>query len=450
MSQRDVHDNPRHCENLHLERGARQFFHPNNATCCEGHLTFGLNQNASQCCGDQAYNPLNEHCCNGTVHIKPKARVDCCGSELWDTHTQLCCGKEGKLLNRKNEHSKCCGVIRFDIRNETCNHTLDVVPWPCGTESWDAEKQLCCGPEKKILNKTNDQNLCCSYDQYDPKKECCTDNLKVVSLHDCKPKIQSTAVNDVSRNTKLTQGDHVCEEDNNYPQSETCCNGHKHKAIRTTCCGTKVYNYSDLQLKCCHGILYNLTLLGWNPLKAQCCGSLLLKERSNSTQECCISSQGRSLAYKAQPGLSCCGHHYYNTSLWLCFSESLFPLSVWSRQTSGVKTGANNHTGSKLTGIQLVRLVDFPCLELCGKVFLGIVKSAKDNNRCVEMVNMLQIYWMGKARVMTTSPPVHFCLSDSSRLLIGKMYMWSQNKTFSELNDLSSIHFIFSRCNDKH
>ena len=117
----------------------------------------------------------------------------------------------------------------------------------------------------------------------------------------------------------------------------------RHKTIRTTCCGTKDYNYSDLQLKCCHGILYNLTVLGWNPQKAQCCGSLLLKERSNSTQECCISSQGRSLAYKAQPGLSCCGHHYYNTSLWSCISESLFPLC--SRQRSGLKTGANNHRG---------------------------------------------------------------------------------------------------------
>ena len=62
-------------------------------------------------------------------------------------------------------------------------------------ESWDAEKQLCCGkiPERKILNKTNDQNLCCSYDQYDPKKQCCTDDVKVVSLHDCEPKIQSPA-----------------------------------------------------------------------------------------------------------------------------------------------------------------------------------------------------------------------------------------------------------------
>ena len=84
-------------------------------------------------------------------------------------------------------------------------------------------------------------------------------------------------------------------------------------------------------------------------------------------------------------------------------------------------------------------------------VFLGTVKSAKDNNRYVEMVNMLQINGMGEARVMTNSPPVHLRLSDSSRLLIGKMYMWSQNKTyFSELNDLSSIHFLFSRCNGKH
>ncbi|XP_046872125.1 galaxin isoform X2 [Hypomesus transpacificus] len=213
MFQLDVHDNPRHCENLHLECGFGQFFHPNNATCCEGHLTFGLSQGASQCCRDQAYNPLNEHCCNGRVHIKPKGQVDCCGSELWDQHTQLCCGKERKLLDRMTVHSKCCGVVRFDKRNETCNDTLDVEPRTCGTESWDAEKQLCCGPEQKILNKINDQNLCCSYDQYDPKTQCCTNNLKVVSLHELK--IQSTAgldakletcePNDVSRNTELTQ-----------------------------------------------------------------------------------------------------------------------------------------------------------------------------------------------------------------------------------------------------
>lgn len=42
-------------------------------------------------------------------------------------------------------------------------------------------------------------------------------------------------------------------------------------------------------------------------------------------QDVCCTSEDKELLYSAKTGFKCCGHLYYNTSLWSCCAERLGP-----------------------------------------------------------------------------------------------------------------------------
>lgn len=107
------------------------------------------------------------------------------------------------------------------------------------------------------------------------------------------------------------------------------------------CCGEKTYKLSDKVL-CCNGILYNnltknsqcvggfvytenQTIMTCdskvnNITKAKCCGTL----RMDENQICC-SSSSHAMRYEIKLNHHCCGHRYYNKSLWGCCAGDLTP-----------------------------------------------------------------------------------------------------------------------------
>ncbi|XP_037830481.1 galaxin [Kryptolebias marmoratus] len=107
-------------------------YNPEHATCCGGQnktaVTEGLSERMSQCCGLQAYNPLNEICCNSVVHAKPSHNATCCDSEPFDNNTQLCCGKPGNktLLTKLSSDHECCINTQYNTKIELC--CPDLIP----------------------------------------------------------------------------------------------------------------------------------------------------------------------------------------------------------------------------------------------------------------------------------------------------------------------------------
>ncbi|XP_015245096.1 PREDICTED: galaxin-like [Cyprinodon variegatus] len=94
-------------------------------TCCpvhadrkNGKLTKGLSERMSQCCGLEAYNPLNEICCNKTVKPKPSHDAQCCGNEPYDPKMKLCCSGNPQI--KLSAYHRCCYGSQFDPLIEKC------------------------------------------------------------------------------------------------------------------------------------------------------------------------------------------------------------------------------------------------------------------------------------------------------------------------------------------
>ncbi|KAK5620606.1 hypothetical protein CRENBAI_021795 [Crenichthys baileyi] len=184
-------------------------------TCCtvqdknspKSKLTKGLSERMSQCCGLQAYNPLNEMCCELAVKPKPSLNASCCAKEPYDKNTKLCCGG------------------------------------------------------KKLLTRLSPEHLCCFESQFDPSIEKCCQNT-------C-PRIQLK----INNSTK-------CEK------NLTCLGTSDGNGINT--CGTYKQKKG----------LENVT--------------------DTVVEEVCCESESEKVVYRKKDGFSCCGHHYYNLSLWSC------------------------------------------------------------------------------------------------------------------------------------
>ncbi|XP_034024613.1 galaxin [Thalassophryne amazonica] len=206
---------------------------PYQPNCCaeesdEANITQGIRQKVSSYCELKPYDRLNEICCQGTISVKPVAKAECCGTESFDPDKQLCCGPNKRILERRSIKHQCCASDQFDPETKCCcpmNGTLHVVPYQpnccaeesdeanitqgisqevssycelkpydrlneiccqgtisvkpvakaecCGTESFDPDKQLCCGPNKRILERRSIKHQCCASDQFDPETKCC-------------------------------------------------------------------------------------------------------------------------------------------------------------------------------------------------------------------------------------------------------------------------------------
>ncbi|XP_055082082.1 uncharacterized protein si:ch211-195m9.3 [Periophthalmus magnuspinnatus] len=177
------------------------------------------------------------------------------------------------------------------------------------------------------------------------------------------------------------------------------------------------------------GSLYNVT-----SKPALCCGSRLQKKE----ETCCI-SESRQLLYSAKKGLQCCGHLYYNRSLWSC---CLGKLSPWQP----------NQTSSKrqTKGSPLLSIMNQEKQKLCNKVNLGKVESVSVHS--IVFSNVLKVYPKGglvyfEARgVMSSKDPGKCILPE---LTTGKVYFFSRTKVFVNLDHktvFEALYFIISTC----
>lgn len=100
----------------------------------------------------------------------------------------------------------------------------------------------------------------------------------------------------------------------NVPEQSECVGGliYTRKQLRMSC-GSQIYDHH--KQRCCSGDLYHAS-------KAECCGNLLLEHNSNKI---CCSSSTHAMLYDTKPNHFCCGHYYYNASLWSCCAEHLEP-----------------------------------------------------------------------------------------------------------------------------
>ncbi|KAM7413111.1 hypothetical protein PAMA_020480 [Pampus argenteus] len=420
----DIHEAVCCGNKLHPQGGlsccGQKAYNPAAATCCKvkhgnttiASITLGLGKNVSSCCGLSAYNELNEICCESTIKEKPAPKARCCGAVAIDEDKFLCCGQNNTILTRQSHDEQCCGYEPYNTKTHCC----------CQTKT---------GVSKSI--KSGSQSSCCSS-----------------SISDGDPWIDQgedggAEAGDVYNPATGTiccshfhgsHRQHCCGTEIYQPAAEICCNGHKHlriKNIHLTCCGIKAYNIKDRDIKCCAGTLYNLSSIGNHG--DQCCGSIL----HNSSSVCC-SSEDMELLYSVKPRFKCCGHFYYNTSLWSCCAGKLSPVHCPSQ-----------HPNNIINESRLLSLNNLNRNVLCKTMHIGIMESVSLDS--IVFRNVLEIH--GRNATIKPLPSPHILkISDrcnSPKLIPGKTYLFHNVNFFADFKHYSgtqSLHFIFSKCSN--
>ncbi|KAK2894857.1 hypothetical protein Q8A67_012086 [Cirrhinus molitorella] len=441
-------------------------------SCCNGKVTLGLSQLVADCCDSVAYNPLNEICCNGSLQTRSSTQAKCCGKDIYLTTTHLCCGGN-KIFKQKENHS-CCGKELYDMTTHCCctKPTLEVKPKDeiCCPNSTDSVKTEC--KQSSSLTRTRPKNseFKCGSKSFNPlKKMCCSGSLhkKASALTKCCGKVaytltdnnvlccngilhhnvpeQSECIGGVIYTPENTTcqmsarprlGEHCCGGQTFNPHTHICCNGHSHNKMKGNfCCGSDAYDYHNQFLRCCSGHLYNLKQSSG---KAECCGNRLLE--SDKTQTCCSSSTN-AIIYDTKSNHSCCGHDYYNTSLWSCCAEHLIP------------TPKPNSFPAEFRLKPLTDLIP----DMCNKtVFFGKVESValKNDQRHV----VLKVVWQVDVKSeIITDPFLHVSLDHCSSPATdnGMTYLWEEKhsgeyKLLSHPVDLTSdFHMFYYVCYQK-
>ncbi|XP_067364732.1 uncharacterized protein si:ch211-195m9.3 isoform X2 [Channa argus] len=500
------------CKNkIHLGAGlsccGNETFNPSAATCCKAnkggrlteHVHQGISEKVSACCDANAYDTLNEMCCNSTIVAKPVPKAECCGNKAIDADKQLCCGPNSNkiILNKKTSNSVCCLHKQFDKRTQCCT-VVEGEPQPQPLNSSECKKEhdeQHQKPEAEIVQQEQHVPVKCLFLKRNPTKprmhsgsgQC--DNTPTVfdtSSHICcdgcvslrKPwedqccgqtpfglaqrgvlccnntlftdredgeqcSENSIPYNPAKETICYSQfygspGEHCCGTEKFQPGTEICCNGHRHtKGEHVHCCGVKAYNIKDPQMMCCSGMLHNLTSLGKHRDNAQCCGSIL-----HNPQDICCSSEEEQLLYSAKRGFRCCGHHYYNSSLWSCCAGKLFPVS---------HPGHHESKRVKDSEFIFLSLVNLNETDLCQGVHIGTVESVSPHS--IVFSSVLKIHGRNATVIALTS---HYILkiSDdcmSPKLIPRKTYFFDDVNVFTDFNHdtiLQSLHFIYSKCYD--
>ncbi|XP_005471063.1 galaxin isoform X1 [Oreochromis niloticus] len=323
-------------------------------------------QNVLACCGEEAYNPVNEICCDSAIRVKPAVKSKCCGKEAINEDKQLCC-QINKTITRTSSLYQCCGSEEYNTETHCCDNELQIKPF--GNSSITSRRLTDdCEAESKIW----------------------TDQ------HYCGPKVFR-------------------------PEKEICCSGHRYnKAGNDHCCGVKAYNITDPKMKCCAGTLHRLTAATAN---GECCGSILYTEGV-----CCL-SEDKEVFYSAKTDFRCCGHLYYNTSLWSCCAGKLRP------RKSGVFHNSTILSLNKLNQTQL-----------CNPIKIGTVESVSQHS--IVFSSLLEI----NGQIASLKPlDWHYSWNKPylPELTPGKTYFFNDDNVFIDFNHdslLQSIRFIISKC----
>ncbi|XP_059420794.1 galaxin-like isoform X1 [Carassius carassius] len=442
------------------------------SSCCNGNVTNGLSQLVADCCDSVAYNPLNEICCDGRILTRSSTHAKCCGKVMYLTTTHLCCG--GNNIFQRKENIFCCGKETYDVTTHCCciNLALEVKPKnetccptvtdtdkrresqqgslptstlsrnlesKCGTKPYNPNKKICCSGN--LYEKASALTKCCGkyvYTLLDDNVLCCNGilHLNVPEQSECLGGVIYAPPNTICQMfARPRLGEHCCGGKTFDPHTHICCNGHSHNKMKGNfCCGSEVYDHHNQLLRCCSGHLYKLARLS-----GECCGNHLLEYNNNQT---CCSSSTNSIIYDTKPNHRCCGHYYFNTSLWSCCAEHLKPTPK---------------PNSSLAEYRLKPLTDL-IPEMCNKtVFFGKVESLALENDQRHVV--LKVVWQVnvKSEKFIKDPWLHVSMDHCSSpdTENGMTYLWEENpdrkyKLLSHPVDLTSdMHMLYAVCYQK-
>ncbi|XP_051813745.1 galaxin [Acanthochromis polyacanthus] len=378
-----------------------------------------------RCCSHHQYNFMNE----------------CC---YWDVN-----GSPGTPKPKDSEFCPATSGIQ-DKKNAAQPHCTEPKTHLCGSHCYDPNKHRCC--ERKRASGQHDAAL------YDPDTHVCCDGHVKPGMGQCCGETQpgvfccnkdredgeecsdtSIPYNPAKGTICSSQfhgspGQHCCGTEIYQPGNEICCDGHRYpKEGNVQCCGIKAYNMKDPKMKCCAGTLYNLTDPEYSR-DVECCGSVL---RNPQEQEVCCSSMDQAVLYSGKTGFSCCGHLYFNMSLWSCSAECLSPVQQPGQQEE------------KMTGCRLESVNNLNETALCGEIYIGIVQSVSPNSIVFNFVLKIN-----GTNADVRPVPFHYVLATPSRcstpkLILGKFYFFNDVSVFADFNHdtaLQSLYFILDKC----
>ncbi|KAL7857499.1 hypothetical protein SRHO_G00163980 [Serrasalmus rhombeus] len=419
-------------EGAFLSCCGRTVYNTLESSCCNNELTVGLSQTVSYCCRSKAYNPLNQICCGGNISNKTSAHTACCHSE-------------SRFLPNASQPATSVLHLLKDNRIVDSQDSVHSNTLYCGLQPYNPLEDVCCSGN--LVAKKSGVTQCCGAEPYELSEEgviCCDGHLyrdqPAGSI--CTGNVPYSPHNYTicQKHVHLPAGQQCCGKKTFDPHEEICCNGRSYKGSEKymACCGSHTYNVSAGKHICCSGHLHKLTHLQ-NYEEAGCCGPLLL---SSKEQQCCHSAEN-TLVYKIQPGHSCCGHWYYNMSLWSCCAGHLIPKPTHGSQ-------------AKMEESKLIRpLLDYSKSSICNKpVLLGRVASVavKHNGRFVVLKEVLEVNAtdVTSCRNSLEVGPLDHCLFPALKL--GRTYLWTKN-TLNKYEPLASviglntpIHTILSLC----
>ncbi|XP_071834456.1 uncharacterized protein [Apostichopus japonicus] len=90
-------------------------------SCCGGKLNPGIPEipGITECAGTTAFLNSQKRLCQGKLHtITETSRTQCCGTELFDDQTELCCSDQ--IQRKTSPAMECCDTLVHDPTVQTC------------------------------------------------------------------------------------------------------------------------------------------------------------------------------------------------------------------------------------------------------------------------------------------------------------------------------------------
>ncbi|PIK43141.1 hypothetical protein BSL78_20014 [Apostichopus japonicus] len=90
-------------------------------SCCSGKLNPGIPEipGITECAGTTAFLNSQKRLCQGKLHtITETSRTQCCGTELFDDQTELCCSDQ--IQRKTSPAMECCDTLVHDPTVQTC------------------------------------------------------------------------------------------------------------------------------------------------------------------------------------------------------------------------------------------------------------------------------------------------------------------------------------------
>ncbi|KAK5929393.1 hypothetical protein CgunFtcFv8_010625 [Champsocephalus gunnari] len=435
-----------------------------NSPCCQSAL-----------CGEKPYNISSELCCDSTVVNTTVLDASCCGKVAFDKHTHLCCGPHNNktFLQKDSSGHVCCGHKQYNPKTECCHEMngslepMQINSSSCVQNQKPSSLLICkettfciCGSKRSSsCDKNQPKSQCCCTPEryegvltvYDPSAHICCDGCVtgrkpwkdqcfgqtsyclaqsgVLCRKGTLYKYRDDGEVCSAGGTHPSPEQHYCGRELYLPEEDICCHGQRHANNGNShCCGGEAYNISDPKKKCCAARLYNLT--GQSGEKYyNCCGSLL-----QNIESVCCSSEFNEVLYSKKGGFGCCGHQYFNASLWSCCAGRLSPAKNQNKSINESKLLSINNLNES---------------DLCNKMQIGTVDSVSLNS--IVFRDVLEIH--GRNATMTHLALPHILKTPDCcsfpKLTPGKIYFFDGKNVFADfIHDsvLQSLYFIFSKC----